>query len=641
MSAVRFLIALLLLGVLAGADEPPPETEDARPVGFPAGEADSGARGRYFRVSATAEPTTVEAEEAFTLTVRITAPEAPQRPPRRIDLADLPIFADRFFIREETEPPSEALLSAVFVGLMAAPFGNAPLLTATALAPQTEWVFVYRLKPRSAQIVEVPVFTFAYYDPLSAVDTPEKRWHVPYADAIALTVRPREAIAVPIHAPEWAFRLANGDLTEQREPWTPPEPMALTLLLLGPPLLGLCWYLVWRRLYPDVARLTRQQRSRSARRALELIARARRVPMPHRAEIIAVAVGAYLRERLDFPAAQPTPDEVRSHLARLGCSAATVEQAAQFIRAIDAVRFQPATTTTDGLADAAESLILALESETSEEAREKRRLARLAVVPLLFAVFASSGAERELPPAALAERGAAAFAAGVKLREASDQARPHFHEAARYFEELRNRGANNAALYRTLGNAHLLADELGQAILAYRRGLRVSPHDTDLRAALTEARQRVAYAGGTFGKPPVERRPSWLPQVRAVWLFTGAALCYAFGWLFLTRWLMLRTRRPLILGLGALVVAAGFAASIVVVVHEERDSSAHLLVVIVEDGVLLLKGNGTTFPPRYETPVNQGVEARLQFERDGWLQIELSGGEVGWVPAAYAVVDRP
>jgi hypothetical protein len=64
-------------------------------------------------------------------------------------------------------------------------------------------------------------------------------------------------------------------------------------------------------------------------------------------------------------------------------------------------------------------------------------------------------------------------------------------------------------------------------------------------------------------------------------------------------------------------------------------------VVIVDDGVLLLKGNGDAFPARYDTPVNQGVEARLLFERDGWLQIELSGGEVGWIRADYAVVDRP
>jgi hypothetical protein len=63
--------------------------------------------------------------------------------------------------------------------------------------------------------------------------------------------------------------------------------------------------------------------------------------------------------------------------------------------------------------------------------------------------------------------------------------------------------------------------------------------------------------------------------------------------------------------------------------------------VIVEDNVLLLKGNGDAYPPRYETPVNQGVEARLLFERDGWLQIELSGGEVGWIRADYAAVDRP
>ena len=52
------------------------------------------------------------------------------------------------------------------------------------------------------------------------------------------------------------------------------------------------------------------------------------------------------------------------------------------------------------------------------------------------------------------------------------------------------------------------------------------------------------------------------------------------------------------------------------------------------------KGDGLAFPPRYGAPLNRGVEARLLFERGDWLQIELSGGEVGWVPRAYALVDE-
>ena len=52
---------------------------------------------------------------------------------------------------------------------------------------------------------------------------------------------------------------------------------------------------------------------------------------------------------------------------------------------------------------------------------------------------------------------------------------------------------------------------------------------------------------------------------------------------------------------------------------------------------LLRAGNGLSYPPRYETPLNRGVEARLLFARGAWLQIELSGGEIGWVPAAYTI----
>ena len=60
-----------------------------------------------------------------------------------------------------------------------------------------------------------------------------------------------------------------------------------------------------------------------------------------------------------------------------------------------------------------------------------------------------------------------------------------------------------------------------------------------------------------------------------------------------------------------------------------------------EDGVLLRKGDGQTFPPRYETPVNRGVEARRLYERGGWVQIELSGGEVGWAPRGCLLIDEP
>jgi hypothetical protein len=93
-------------------------------------------------------------------------------------------------------------------------------------------------------------------------------------------------------------------------------------------------------------------------------------------------------------------------------------------------------------------------------------------------------------------------------------------------------------------------------------------------------------------------------------------------------------------GLAALALAGLATALLIVDLRGERGRGTEALVVIAEDGVLLRKGNGLAFPPRYETPLNRGVEARLLFESGDWLQIELAGGEVGWVPRAYALADE-
>jgi hypothetical protein len=242
----------------------------------------------------------------------------------------------------------------------------------------------------------------------------------------------------------------------------------------------------------------------------------------------------------------------------------------------------------------------------------------------------------------VAERAESEFQEGVRLRETADKARPHFREAAEHFDELRQRGASNATLYRNLGNSYFLAGDLPHAILSYRHGLLLTPNDRALRDNLEAARERVVYpASGGMGRPRAEARPPWLPRLRAEWLVIAAALCYVLAWASLTRWLM--TRHGRLLGLTGLAFLLALALSIwlVILTRQAQDTAAHPLVVIAQDGVLLRRGDSPTFPPRYDTPIHRGVEARLLFERDGWVQIELSGGEIGWVPRGDVLVDTP
>jgi hypothetical protein len=246
-----------------------------------------------------------------------------------------------------------------------------------------------------------------------------------------------------------------------------------------------------------------------------------------------------------------------------------------------------------------------------------------------------------VPDADLLAEASAAFRVGIERRDQPAGARAAFLRAAHLYERLHRRGADNAELNRNLGNACLLAGDLPRAILAYRRGLRFAPADRGLQEGLAAARSQVAFPqGDTLGRPPVEQRPPWLPRFAAGWYLALAFVAYTCACLAAARWWMLRRGRLLALaGLGflvALVLLAGLVA------EEWRDNDlvARPLVVIADDGVLLRNGNGLRYPPRYETPLNRGVEARLLFVRGDWLQIELNGGEVGWVPREYTLVDK-
>lgn len=266
----------------------------------------------------------------------------------------------------------------------------------------------------------------------------------------------------------------------------------------------------------------------------------------------------------------------------------------------------------------------------------------MSTVFLLSAALAGGATGTEVPAtwssAEVARRAEEAFREGVARRGTAGAARPYFQQAALYFEELRRRGASNPTLFRNLGNAQVLAGDLPGSILSFRRGLRLAPTDRNLRANLAEAREIVFYpSSSALGRQPLEHGPPWLPRLRADWLFHSAVACFLLAWIFLTRWLITRVHSQLVCG-SLLLLAAGVTA--VFLFQELLDGANRPLVVVAEDGVLLRKGNNLAFPPRYETPLNRGVEARLLFTRDDWLQIELAGGEVGWVPRGFALVDE-
>ncbi len=250
----------------------------------------------------------------------------------------------------------------------------------------------------------------------------------------------------------------------------------------------------------------------------------------------------------------------------------------------------------------------------------------------------------DLSDADLAGQAESAFREGVRLRDDAAQARPHFAGAAADYEELVGRGRSSPSLYRNLARAYLLAGDLPQAILTCRRGLRLAPGDGALRGDLDAFREQVVFPQySNLGRQPEEVSPPWWAWWRHFTAGTLAVLAFGLyvpACLCLARWLMTR-RAGLVLAAG-LCLSAAVGLGVLAGIQASRErAAAGPLVVIAADGVLLRRGDGLTYPPRYDTPVNRGVEARLLFARGDWLQIELAAGEVGWVPRGLVLLDEP
>jgi hypothetical protein len=305
-----------------------------RPVDLPFSEA-SG----WFEVQARAEPTTVEAETPLTFTLVVRAVRPARRPPQRLDLRQLSELAEQFYI----EDPSEEVTRP----------------------DDRTWEFAYRLKPRRPEVREIPSLPFVYFNPYLL--TASKGFQVIYTDPIPLQVLPHETVEVPLQAPESAFMLTTGPVVLERQTeWTPPGLGAIMALLAGPPLGCVVWYLVWRQLYPDAARLASQRRSGAARRALQTLQGVRRLDPQTRAARTAAIVADYLQQRLDLTIAEPTPREAALLFTQQGCSSTLTERAVQFFETCDQARFLPTADndlSSAELQDSAVQLILTVEEE--------------------------------------------------------------------------------------------------------------------------------------------------------------------------------------------------------------------------------------------------------------------------------------
>ncbi len=205
-----------------------------------------------------------------------------------------------------------------------------------------------------------------------------------------------------------------------------------------------------------------------------------------------------------------------------------------------------------------------------------------------------------------------------------------YAEAAACFDGLEDQGHVNGHILYNQGNSWFRAGEMGEALLAWRRARLYLPRDGDLTANIEAARERT-----TDDLEPPGRREGLARTLLAPFdalsdseLLLAGSVAWALLFLLLT----LRLRRPFagwpaLAATLAVIAAAGLFGS----AARSYQVSRHPVAVVLVEEVTLRSGRDVMSTDLAR--LHEGAEASVVEESPDWVQVTLSTGLRGWLPA--------
>lgn len=212
--------------------------------------------------------------------------------------------------------------------------------------------------------------------------------------------------------------------------------------------------------------------------------------------------------------------------------------------------------------------------------------------------------------------------------EDRDERLAGFRESKRLFLQVIASGAENADVYANLGNAALQGEDLGAAVLAYRRALRLDPDHA-------RALQNLEHARGLLAEWVPRREPAGLAGSLFFWHRSlarqeralAAAFCFLVAGALVAGGIHFRQSA---LRNSAWVPALGWLAFVISLAIDAGGGDSEDAVVVAEEAVLRVADSALA-PVALSRPLPAGTEVRVLEERSPWLHVRLANGRDAWL----------
>ena len=213
-----------------------------------------------------------------------------------------------------------------------------------------------------------------------------------------------------------------------------------------------------------------------------------------------------------------------------------------------------------------------------------------------------------------------------------DQAQKLYEKAILNYEKIISDGRiKNSKLYFNLGNAYFLKEDIGRAILNYRRAQRLDKTDTNIQKNLAFARsRRIDTVDVKTEERIMETLFFWHYDFSIKTKFMVTCICFAIICISVTVMLW-RSKSALLVATAAIcgLLTVSFLVSVIL---ETRFRANTICGVITDRQVVARQGDGPNYPESFKDPLHAGTEFDLLERRSGWFHIRLSDDSDGWIP---------
>jgi tetratricopeptide (TPR) repeat protein len=229
-----------------------------------------------------------------------------------------------------------------------------------------------------------------------------------------------------------------------------------------------------------------------------------------------------------------------------------------------------------------------------------------------------------------------AFRHANSITQDPDQAARLYETAILCYEKIINEGGiNNPKLYYNLGNAYFLKEDVGRAIVNYRRAERLDKSDANIQKNLSFARsRRIDKVTLQTEKRVLQTLFFWHYDFSIKTKFVLSCVFFAIFCISLT--IMLWFGRSAPTTTTAVICGILLACFVVSVVLEAHGQKKLVCGVITAEEVVARQGDGQNYAASFKAPLHAGTEFDLLEQRAGWFHVRLSDGSEGWIPETGA-----